>query len=1801
MSILYNVVSAGIGLVTGMSAARGEAVGAAMSRVSGNPQNFPTLTALAGGTASQAFKTPIQPENPEFARILQMGLRSHAQEKVTNRSTKDLVFGFEQTVNDLYSNPTSMLDMATNDPQKLHSLSGRVEAARTSVLGILKGQDPRFNRVINDPANAATVGSLTTQFEGATGQLQIKNLLESFGHLTQGVQYGGNIVERMFKQNLRMSEATDGAPSVFGRTRFESAATTGKTRNGLSDAQRATLEQFEKRFKSMGVETEFRDSRDLFSIKSNIGGASKDYTYAQVRINNQSIALPLDELGHYNTGLGSVYFRSKTGDSTFGVVGKVMSINSDTGANEITTGMDYLFNPQKGAIYDMVQKVAEGKATFDDLIFSLNDRQEDAPSKVAEFLNPAGNIDLSLMRKESQIQVVDSNPKVGVEQNTLFEEHMRIAESQGYNIHAIGSHGQTSSHKYHWSKKAERSPSGTLITPATNPKFLEMYGLGQITPEGELVSHSALTRRPGRPITEPYNFSNRGSRRALDMVGGATGQMHVFQTSGPFADMEKHGLGWAIHGGFSTTKRGDDEFKRLMPEGARRNINRTAEEEARARRPAANVKIERGIRGNDPTGAKDIGLRYNPKYQELIEEVEKAQSIDPKERQKLIEKLIKDKGIEFKQGEFIGEKSTPAGVEKVFLNAAGTEEQGGIFLRDMTLGENSIGFMFERDIPFHATKAEGSTKSTEFMHPLPKADREQLAAIKTQHDAFFKTKRKEIVDEFTKKHGPKWGKDPAIKQEFQERIAQSRSFLKDEERKATEAFTKVATENEALRFVDQFNPGIGQHPEVQRAMGASTYLYEGKEIYKEDNIRLMRDQQQGATAMFTRSTLAEASGKVAPGSSKTEKFHGAMRGILNRTKDGAIRTSYTTGDTDALASFLTMAQEKLQTTGADSKHKGFKRSYNESRSQVLGLIFGNERSNALGEVLEGVRNNDKDSLAALRDLGLQDDFIDDLMVGVEESRLTWGLTHHTARDSAFDLQQGVSFERRHIEELYHAVGDSKNARHEDAKAMLESIVLGTKSVDPRYAQTLGSVTMSTASVSKESDRALDIGNKALSRADKETMFAKIKDEGGYLKFGASEQYIPSAIERENLGIIDQRGDRFVLDAKLNDMINNMLTVVESNLDSIDDEAMRQLQDLSSGVRTDLFERNMKVVNNLVEGEISGGAYRMVFVDTNEELADEYSGAIQGMGKKEISEKFNEMRSTAKSQVHKDFLTDWEARVMKGEDVIPLMQGQHPTIGPESYGFQRGYYNPAMDTTGGVSIPYRGEELKDATGKSVWTRIGGVITGKDSADYDGDTASSIAMKKALDNNENATQEEVLEMYNKLMSHVSKESLAKQYTRQKQWSQMTLMHKTSVKKSLSKIVERAPRDDVSRSEFVTEMDERVRAFMKGAGQGDVGALSNNFELLRRANRQLETNGALTREEGRRMSNYVQALEQEAVGFKHNDRSIKTVIESLIESTFTQEDPRMGTDRMFELFDQLGFKLGARTEEQTSAFVATMADLNVTKTSVVASRASDKVKPAAVVGNLLSGAVNAARSLLEVQGSVGESAAMSAVSALPDHQRDAVKREMQEAMTATGNAAAGSAASGGTGDTLSGLNSATMKAAVGKTREDALRRESSNIKDAISALKTNKFARAGLIGAGAMAGAYAIFNKGYDDEPLADIPPPPPGRAGMNGMADMPSVTGGGSRFFSESQSREGIDAAAAHGNVEYQDGSMLGPTGIITKSYSDGATHRVSSRAITLDRMSPGEYARAVQGALPNSNINVSINTTHKMPSDIERRM
>jgi hypothetical protein len=1831
-----NLVAVGIGLVAGQSALRGQQSVMA-HQIGSNPAAYPTLSSLMPGLGSStpAFPLIAPRENSEFRGIISNNLRIKQQierSQSAAMNTSSVIQRLMKRDQELQAR----IAAGTMRVEDAMSLGADLESARGAALGILRGVDKRFSNIINDPDNASLVTQLTGRLSDPTlTSTEIVNTLGSFGTLTQGVERGGNILSRMAVGQRKLIENSQvGAVRTFNQVRVQSGVTTMlNSVDDLNPLQQSAFTTFKDRITQItGKPPEFDASRgNLYTVNASIEGEQKALTYAQFRINGQSISLPLDDLNSHKTKFGSIYFRGAHADSIFGVTGKTIQLDA-SGQGTLKSGMDYLFNPNTGAIYDMIKQVSEGNGTFDDLLFSTNDSKEEGVSKMMEYLNPSYNTTGAIARKEAQVQFINPNAQVGVEELDMFEQRREIARGLGLDLRAHAGPSVTSKSKYFYTELPKIDENGNVISPARMPHFLEGFPLGSIDPNtGETLSAVSVTRRPPRSVTSTYPVGKRPSNRGLMSLTGGNSpmedvfkQLHAFNTSGPFADMRAMGMeDWFTHFAFLTTEQGDEEFARLVPDGARRRLNPYAESEGTVMRPAPAVEIHRGrkeLQGR--AGSLDVPFDYNQKFDPIFEELSRLDTVDPEARQAAVARIAG--GMTFEEGEFVGQRATDVGgLEQVFLNVPGTPEQGPIRLRDVTTNESKIKFHFSREIPFQATKAEGSSKTTEFEHfPAHNSGLDYDAKLKIQLEQSRIDARQRAIGAHHQKYGPNWKNSPRdqrkamgreLSQSIETEIAAARNYIL-QTATTTQGVRRAEIESKSLDFVRQF-AGSGfdftSLGPVQAAMKQVTYLMSGKEMYKEGNIRLLRTQQQTAAALLlpqkpTAQMLLSGRGpnnlldSVSQIKDKkiSESFHGAMRGILNRTdtRKGTVKEAYRAADTDVLASLLVYAQKNLPDPiklAAQGKKGGKKvattRTLNKERASMLGLIFGQEKKNGLGELANRAIGGDADAQKALGDLGLSDDFIGDLAHGIDNANVTLGLVMHHARDSAFDQQQGMSRERRNIEELRHAIGMPTHPLHEEAKNYLDIITSRTETLDPRYQEHLIKTIEKSSVAPGKNELVLDLADLRLDQSTKEQMLGSIKESGGYIRTKHGDVFVPSATSRAELSAKDMRGERHVVDTKLAEMIDKMLQVVSSNLDMVDDESMGKIQTLGEGIKRQLYDQAMEAASSIYEGSIEGGRYRMVFVDTHPEAALHH-GYVQGMNKKDINEIFDQMIKDAMGTEEKTFLSNWKEDFLNNTspsgNAMPMMTGQHPNIGPHVDSFMRGYYNPEMDVKGGMSIPWHGEEMD-----GVWTRVGGVIENKASADFDGDQIGTVpARVKRSGLPANATQKEVQSYYkNWIEETIGPQALEVQALKKKEWAKARIELTQKVQSSLAALINRQA--DPSSPTSPRILDQELRAFMKNAGQGDIGILSNNFELLRKVSRRLQETGAVNDSEYIRMSVLAQVLDQEAVNFKHNDRSVRTILESMVDGVMEQENSKEAATKLFALLSDLGLDIADRTGAQIDMAASVMAEYASTKSATVATRPAEKVPPSALVGNVMSGARNSATDALEIQGNLGNATVAAAIEAMPGPAGASARQEIAGAMRAAG-------IKSDHPNLVAAGNAAVKEAAAQKLRDNLVSKRR-QISDAGQALMSNKFARVTGIAGMAMAGAYAIFNKGYDDEPLADVPPPPPGRNMGSYSADM--QTANNPNFLNDSYNRQGLDIADANHNADYYESNIPSPNTLQKRGYIDGSSARISSRGIVLDRTNPLDYVNAIRSGLPNSSISLTINTNNQVPSDLERRL
>jgi hypothetical protein len=994
----------------------------------------------------------------------------------------------------------------------------------------------------------------------------------------------------------------------------------------------------------------------------------------------------------------------------------------------------------------------------------------------------------------------------------------------------------------------------------------------------------------------------------------------------------------------------------------------------------------------------------------------------------------------------------------------------------------------------------------------------------------------------------------------------------------------------------RIDPSFAGSQREARTMPFTTFVGEGRNYVKGNNIRQVRTQQESAVAFLLNKgnqlSLEDIRNYAGPieldNLGTTDAGLEAAYGKFHSAMQKGMGEAYTKQDTNALISFMKRSQDAF---AEDPSLAG-------EKEDLLGAVFGFEQDSEFQKILESDPN-------MLLEMGFDQDFIDNLSSGIKKSKMVFGLgLHGVADSSSVALGKNARMERRFIEHIYYQLGDEQSERFDHMKNVFRTMQQRVRTIDPRYKSNLQEfAAMSALDVTDDITQNMELsqsekqkimaqtknlikfdstGTGAVNTTARRKMFNKIKSEGGYLQFGKEQIYIPGAELLKGLSVRDTRAGKNVEDDDLFSTIDEILKNVETNLDSLDSQAFMQMKE---GLSSIAFQKGMEVFNAPIEGRLGGTYYHMVMANLDEKKAAQTKGYGLGLSRQTIKEHFDEARKGASKQ-ERQFLKQMEKEVIEGKRMYTVMAWQNPQIGPESVGNFAAYYDARRDKTGGITADALGETID-----SKFRRMLGFMTGKSSSDFDGDTAA-VMMVGAGD--KSRVGKNITEYWNDITGMISSESLDKQRQRQRAYEALTIQHEKTLETSLEKLLDTG-------SNFVPT--RKQAAFLRQVGQEDVGLISNTVKAMHRMNYIMKQGGGIERQDAERLTNFLQALEQKAVGFKHGTESPRKVLYERMQTALSEEDVSVGYEKFTGLLSDLGFKDASGKgspfksgDEGLMSFAYARESLR----AAAATEKSDKVDPRDIWNNLFYAPEDSQMALYSLDKKQRDMVLNLAYNSLPASSRKAVKRKLKDIDTQVERESP-------LGKMVGQLNATERAKAEAKVKnKNVASKVEKELQEQPSIMKSilmNKFSRVGLLSGAVMAGAYAMFNSGYDDEPLTDIPTPPPGRMAMNASnADMEMIDNGtllsdNYRNYNQSNDRE---MAMGASNVDMS-GVMSSPNMIQSKSYLNNSTAKISSRSIIVDRTNPIEYARAIQGIIPGSQVGVNINHNYKIPSDLEREL
>jgi hypothetical protein len=1663
-----------------------------------------------------------------------------------------------------------------------------VASTKMTILDML--QDPRFAGLRDDNANKTILDEIKVAMSGNLGSADTINRINQFKSIHQGVAGAGDIFMRK-KQGYdsiaaQFSSKMTAANPIAALARYTNTPVElpkHVTALGKSNLTADELDRYQKFTSRLSNRTkgEFTHDagRDIVEIKSKFKGVEYKHRYASFRIGNQSMMVPLQESSAYNVaGMGEVYFRDKSGSLMYGTPGKVLKYDKAGKSTLHHSGLSYLFEGDEAGIWDIVDKVHKEGSTLDQLLFSIDGSPTEGAIKLLEYVDTSDNPMNSLARKNAQVQVIDEARAAGVSGLNAYTEYEQELAKHGYASLAVGSPGQTADNKFFWTSLNPQKPGDT-------PSFMKMMGLEMRN--GKLVIGSDLGKRPIRPGTEPFKILNRGSNAALANLAP---DMHLW-SKGAFGEMANNNMTPFLNATWYVTEKGKEAWSDVvpikdaadsagltldvrMPKNLSKDVASMTDSEidnvfselmdtsllGTYKAQNASFDIIRG-KGRD---AKDYeAFAYNDQLTDFISEIENFDALDPEERQRRIAALTakKEKALGagaslWNEDDFLGMGKTADAMHPESLKVGG---YGKIVLHDVVKTEEGFRLSFARHAALkEGSKIEGSTKSVLSRTMLAGGSsfnqQYRNAVQELVEDASFDPSAIKGMDK------AKWAKLSANKrinsfvEETQRAKSPQNAAIHDLARRAkTKTLTNVR--QEYLNLQKKFG--------MEGAAGTVDFIAESKNLLG-GNTKELRTQQQTALHTLSGMSLKKINdydlSKTA--GTSVDPFLKAMEKHLGK--------DFTREDSVALAKYLRVSK---QAAGA----KAFSRAGMKSTSSALGAIFGLEQGGGGKQgALMKVIQKDRGALTAL---GLDDTFINELEQGITESKGVFGIAHHRVRDiSSVSDSNDVKIERRFFDHVLHAIDDKELGG--TARLILDTVANRVQKLDMNHHEAISRAVAAQANGPASGDLFLDLN--AVNKTNKNTAMSTlddIKKKGGFLKVEGRTTFLPGQDDLTRIVSVDDRAARKSEDLELKGLVSNILDSAKSKL-ARDDDDFSNIVTMQQKFAEGIFGKHLENFNSRLEGRMRGSSMGQIRQAVGKAQREELHGYTVGMSKADIDKHFDELIGGANSKDEIAYLKKWKKGVIEGTEGYAVLGWQNPQIGPESMSLFKAYYDRELDDVGGHTV---GSMAEFDPQTRINKRVAGLLTGKTSSDFDGDKANFMVVgassgRKDLD----SFGAEV--HWQSVKDLTSASAMKKQYNRQAQYYKDSYAFEGHIKASFQSIADAMP----------INISPTQAAFQKGAGQADVGRISNRVLDLHAMNYMMQETGAFDKAQGNKITSFLHALEQEAVGFKHGTLSPADFIEAQVGKILdmSKNSEHALTD-FADVLSTLGFN------DKTGGFdlKATLAELDIKDerkvramvgiefvrqgyANVEANRKSEKVKPLQLLNSIYSGYKNIMSAAMDAEPEQAKSIMAAALNAVEDQGlRERIKNDIGERMSA--------------------LNEASKTDAAGKS---ALGRDIvGGVEEAVGQKKAtglNKMARVLGIGGAVAAGAYALFNSGYDDTPLTDVPPPPPGRSALFATnADLESVRNGS--LLNDAYGKQNQDMAGA--SQPTFESNIAGPSVLSKKSYLNGATARISNRSLIVDRTNPMEYARAIQATIPGAQVGVNMNYNYNIPSDIERAL
>lgn len=1663
-----------------------------------------------------------------------------------------------------------------------------VASTKLTILDML--QDSRFSGLREDQATATILDDMKTALSGNLSAADTINQINQFKRIHAGMSGSGDIFSRKKQEYDKIVNQFKGRMTAVNPVAAFASYSKGpielpKHVNALTKANltKDELDRYQSFTSNLQRRTkgEFTHDagRDIVEIKSKFKGKEYKHRYASFRIGNQSLMVPLQESSAYNVAdMGEVYFRDKSGSLMYATPGKVLHYDKAGNRKLHHSGLSYLFEGPEAGIWDIVDKVHKEGSTLDQLLFSIDGSPTEGAIKLLEYVDSSDSPLNSLARKNAQVQVIDEARASGVSGLNAFKEYEDAMAKEGYATLAVGSPGQTADYKFFYTAMNPNKPEDT-------PSFMKMMGLEY--KNGKLVIGSDLGKRPIRPGTEPFKLLNRGSAAALANLAP---DMYLW-SQGAYGEMAKNNMTPFLNATWYVTERGKEQFSSIvpikdaadsagltldvrMPKNLSKDVASMTGKEVddifselmdssmlgTYKAQNATFEILRG-KGRDMKDYEAYG--YSDKLTDFISEIENFDTLDPEARQARIAALTARKEQALGKGmslwdeeDFLGMGKTADTLHPESLKVGG---YGKIVLHDVVKTEEGFRLSFAR----HATlkegsKIEGSTKSVISRN---------LLAGGSSFNQKYREAVQEIIDDASF--------DPTIisgmdKNKWNKLSANSRinNFIKETENKknpAASAINSLASRAKAktLTGVRQEYLDLQKKFGMEGSAGVVDFIAESKQLLG-GNTKELRTQQQTALHTLSGMKLGKINNYNLGGTPGTtvDPFLKAMEKHL--------KTGYTEADSIALAKYLRVSQQ------AD-KAGAFRRAGMSSTSQGLGAIFGLEQGSAgkPGALMKIIKQ-DRQALTAL---GLDDSFISQLEKGIEESKGVFGIAQHRVRDiSSVSDANDARIEKRFFDHLLHSMNDKEFAP--TAHLILDTVANRMHGVDGTQYEAISRAVASQSKGPGTGDLFLDLSS--VKKTEKTTALKTlddIKEKGGFLKVDGRTTFLPGREDLSRVASPDERSARRVEDLELKGFVSNILDSAKSKIQR-DDSDFSNISTMQQKFSEQIFGKFMEINNSRLEGRLKGSSYGQIRQAVTKTQREELKGYTVGMSKMDIDKHFDELIGGAKSKDEIDFLKGWKKNVMQGKEGFAVLGWQNPQIGPESMSVFKAYYDRELDEVGGFTI---GSMAEFDPQTRINKRVAGLLTGKTSSDFDGDKAFFMVMGKSSGRKDlDSFGAEV--HWQAIKDLTSSEAMDRQYTRQSKYYKESYEFEGHIKSSLQKIADAMP----------INLSATESAFQKGAGQADVGRISNRVLDLHAMNYMMQQTGGINKDQGKKITSFLHALEQEAVGFKHGTLSPADYIEAEVAKILDMSrNSESALSDFAEILTNLGFT------EKTGGFDIknTLAELDIKDerkvrgmvgiefvrqgyANIEASRKAEKVKPLQLLNAVKTGYRSIINAMGQAEPEMENNLISAALNAIEDKGlQERIKNDIEERISAN-NAAIKEGAEG---------KSSLARNIVKEIEEAASQKRATGL---------NKMARVLGIGGVVAAGAYALFNKGYDDTPLTDVPPPPPGRSALFATnADLESVRNGS--LLNDTYGKQNIDMAEA--SQPGFESNIAGPSVLGKKSYLNGATARISNRSLIVDKTNPMEYARAIQGVIPGAQVGVNMNYNYNIPSDIEREL